>query len=80
MSSATLEALRTASLETIKSIVSVGQSHSLNGRSMSAAQYDSVFNRLADIEAALQWKSNTVDGGNIAFASRFTNFGTAETP
>lgn len=74
MSLATLEALRLSVLTQLKAVEATGQSHSVQGRQTALVSFDQLTNRLADIEAAIEWKSNPANSGNKGFASRFANF------
>ncbi len=51
-----------------------GQSHSVSGRQTALPTYDALMNRLADIEAAIAFKSNPSNAGNNGFASRYASF------
>lgn len=71
---ADLAVLRSSILLQIKQIEGVGQSHSLNGRSAQMADFDKLTNKLASVNAAIDWQATLVDRGNKGYASRFASF------
>lgn len=74
MSLATLTALRLSILTQLKAVEGTGQSHSASARQTTMADFEKLTNRLADIEAAIEWKGNPANAGNNGFASRFADF------
>jgi len=74
MSLETLNALKSSALIQLKTVEGTGQSHSANARQTALVDYEKLVNRLADIEAAIAWKSNAANAGNNGFASRYACF------
>lgn len=74
MSLETLNALRLSVLTQLKAVEGTGQSHSVSGRQTALPTYDALMNRLADIESAIAFKSNSSNAGNNGFASRYASF------
>lgn len=74
MSLSTLQALRLSILTQLKAVEGTGQTHSASGRQTALADFEKLTNRLADIESAIEWKSNPANAGNNGFASRYQNF------
>lgn len=74
MDSATLEALKSSCLQQIKAIEGAGQSHSMNGRNAAMANLDGLYDKLANISAAIAWKAQNEADGNLGYASRYTDF------
>lgn len=72
---ADLAVLRSSILLQIKQIEGVGQSHSLNGRNASMADFDKLTNKLANVNAAIDWQANLSNSGNKGYASRYASFG-----
>lgn len=75
MSLETLTALRLSALTQLKAVEATGQSHSANARQTALADYEKLMNRIADIEAAIAWKSDPANAGNNGYARRFASFG-----
>ena len=74
MSDATLAALETSCLQQIKQIEGAGQSHSMNGRNVASANLETLYDKLANINAAQAWKAQNAADGNLGYASRYTDF------
>lgn len=74
MSLATLQALRLSILTQLKAVEGTGQTHSANGRQTNLADFEKLTNRLADIESAIEWKSDPANAGNNGYASRYSSF------
>jgi len=74
MSLETLNALRLSILTQLKTVEGTGQSHSASGRQTAMPTYDALMSRLADIEAAISFKSNAANDGNSGYARRFASF------
>lgn len=73
-SAATLTAMRLSILTQLKAVEGTGQSHALNGRQTSLADFDKLTQKLTNIEAALDWKANSANAGNNGYASRYSSF------
>ncbi len=67
----TLQALESTMLIVIKQVEGTGQSHSLNGRSVSRASLPAAIQDLASIQAAIDNKEKGINPGP---QSRFVNF------
>jgi len=74
MSDATLSALHASCLQQIKAIEGAGQSHSMNGRNVNMAAQRDLFDQLANIDAAIAWRSQNAADGNLGYARRYTDF------
>lgn len=70
----TLTALRLSMITQIAAVQGTGQSHSLNGRQTALPDLDKLIGRLADIDAAIAFKSNPANAGNNGYASRYASF------
>ncbi len=71
---ADLAALRVSILTQLKAIEGTGQSHGLNGRETSLAAFGTLTDKLANVNAAIDWQSNIGDRGNKGYASRYASF------
>lgn len=74
MDDETLSALKSSCLQQIKAIEGAGQSHSMNGRNVSMAGLDGLYDKLANISAAISWKAAQAGTGNLGYASTYTDF------
>lgn len=74
MSLETLNALKTSVLTQLKAVEGTGQSHSTNGRQTALPDFDKLTDKLASIEAAIEWKNTQANSGNKGFASRYSCF------
>jgi len=63
-------------LTQLKTVEGTGQSHSASARQTALVDFEKLMNRLADIEAAIAWKSNAANDGNNGYARRFASFNT----
>ncbi len=74
MSDATLAALESSCLQQIKAIEGAGQSHSMNGRNATMASLETLYDKLANISAAIAWKAANAETGNFGYSSTYTDF------
>jgi hypothetical protein len=78
MDDETLTALKSSCLQQIKAIEGAGQSHSMNGRNVAMANLGELYDKLANISAAITWKADQANSGGLGYASRFTDYSTPE--
>jgi hypothetical protein len=71
---ADLAALRLSVLTQLKALEGVGQNHTVSGRSTAFVDFDKLTNKLASLNAAIEWQANVANTGNKAFASRYASF------
>lgn len=71
---AELEAVKVSVLTQLKNIEGQGQGHSLNGRNTNLADFDKLTDKLASINAALDYLTNSANRGNKGYASRYASF------
>lgn len=74
MDDETLSALKSSCLQQIKAIEGAGQSHSMNGRNAAMASLETLYEKLANISAAIAWKAANAGTGNTGYTSLYTDF------